>query len=101
MAAAISIGYLSKRQPVEKFSTELAKRFGDFIKYGGTSANGLEVDFTELAPNLVRRCLLEVSGEIWKLIRFSRDHETTERLRQIVEPFSLPINLTSSQDGTD
>lgn len=98
--AGITIGYLTKRHPIEQLSTELTKRFGDFIKYGGNSKTGIEVDFTNLDSNLVKRCLLEVAGEIWSLIRFSREPENTERLKQIVEPFSEPINVAPSQDST-
>ncbi len=87
---AIMIGQVSSNRTALRYAQELSERLDSYICAGNSVGRMIQFDFSDLDDASAERWLLDIAGEIWSLIRFTKDQDLADMLRRLVEPYTLP-----------
>lgn len=91
---AILLGMmLAPHMPAARYGLRLRKRLQRHIVESPLSSARISLDFEAYDDDEVEAALLEIAGEIWALIRFSRHPEASRMLRSMVEPYTGPPDI--------
>lgn len=91
---AILLGMMMKpHMPAARYGLRLRKRLQRHIVETPSTSARISLDFEAYEDDQVEAALLEIAGEIWALLRFSRNPEASMMLKSLVEPYTAPPDL--------
>lgn len=91
---AILLGLMMKpHMPAARYGLRLMKRLQRHIVEAPSSSARIRLDFEGYEDDQVEVALLEIAGEIWALLRFSRNPEASKMLKSLVEPYTAPPDI--------
>ncbi len=91
---AILLGMMMKPQmPAARYGLRLRKRLQRHIVETPSTSARISLDFEGYDDDQIEAALLETAGEIWALLRFSRNPEASMMLKSLVEPYTAPPDI--------
>lgn len=91
---AILLGMMMKpHMPAARYGLRLRKRLQRHIVETPSTSSRISLDFEGYDDDQIEAALLEIAGEIWALLRFSRNPEASMMLKSLVEPYTAPPDI--------
>lgn len=83
-------GHLAGSRDLCQALTTIGQRLSAYEVVDPASPTGIGFDFADLEFDQLENLLLQVAGDLWRLIMTSEDRDIVETLRGLIVPYTMP-----------